>query len=116
MHASLRPAQQALRDLLPDADQVDATMGMTDLDKDKALVVEGDLALSHKGLLQTDQLVPGILAGLADGEALVAIIVTGDLIAPDTVLMEPDYDWSPRFKVGGTLHVKSLCLGGSASL
>jgi len=30
--------------------------------------------------------------------------------------MEPDCDWSPRFWVGGSVQVKSLCLGGSSSL
>jgi hypothetical protein len=117
MTGRLQPADEALRRYFADADEVDAMHGgVLDRARAKALVVEGDLTLDRTGLLSTAELLPDLLGTLTGEEYLVAVIVTGDLIAPNLVLMEPDYDWSPRFKVGGTLHVKSLCLGGSAAV
>jgi hypothetical protein len=117
MTGRLEPAAEALRRHFADADEIVAYHeGVVQPDNAKALVVEGDLTIDAKGLRSTAELLPDVIGTLAADETLVAVIVTGDLIAPNLVLMEPDYDWSPRFKVGGTLHVRSLCLGGSAAM
>jgi hypothetical protein len=116
MNGTILPAAEALPRFFPDAARVMAIPGGVNPERAKMLLVEGDLTVARRGLVATNALLPELTGQLADEETLVAIVVTGSLRAPDAVLMEPDYDWSPRFKVDGDMEVKSLCLGGSASL
>ena len=111
--AILLPALAALPRYFADADRVMAIRGGIDPHNARVLVVEGDLTIDRAGLIRTDQLAPEITTRLGKDQILVALVIMGNLIAPDAVLMEPDYDWSPRFWVRGRVQVKSLCLGGS---
>ena len=116
MTGILLPALAALERYFPDHGRIDAMPAALAPGNAKALVIEGDLVIDRNGLIQTDDLLPEVTAQLRGGDVLVAIVVTGNLTAPNVVLIEPDIDWSPRFKVGGNLEVRSLCLGGSVSL
>jgi hypothetical protein len=115
MAGILLPALAALDRYFADTATVEAIPGGVYPDRAKVLVIEGDLAIDRGGLLQTDHIAPDVTAALGQDETLIAIVITGNLTAPDAVLIERDIDWSPRFRVGGNMQVKSLCLGGSAS-
>jgi hypothetical protein len=116
MAGTLLPARVALERYFPDAATVMAIPGGVDPDNARVLLVEGDLVIDRAGLIQTTDIMPEVTAALGEDELLVAIAITGNFTAPDLVLLEPDIDWSPRFRIAGDMQVRSLCLGGSASV
>ena len=116
MIVHLVPASVAMASFFPEATDVSRFFRIYSRpDQAKAIVVEGDLAIAGKGLVRTDEMFPDLTSGLDKGAILAAVIVTGNIDAPATVLMEPDIDRSPGLKVLGNVRVRSLILGGSDS-
>src|ERR1700730_12829953 len=116
MIVHLVPASVAMASFFPEATDVSRFFRIhSKPDQAKAIVVEGDLAIPGKALVRTDEMFPDLTSGLDKGAILAAIIVTGNVDAPATVLMEPYIDRSPRLKVLGNVRVRSLILGGSDS-
>jgi hypothetical protein len=114
MSVSLMPATAAIARFFPAAgDLYDAFSFVGDADSAVVLMAEGDLVIDAEGLVQTERLVPDLVDPMGEEGRLAGIVVTGNLVAPKAVLLEPDIDWSPRIKVFGSLEARSLCLGGS---
>jgi Leucine rich repeat len=80
-----------------------------------ALVIEGDARSDSKGVVKTVDFLRDVSPPVADDIVPDVIFVTGDIVAPDAILEEYDSDWSPRLRVLGSVHVRTLLLYGSNS-
>lgn len=77
-----------------------------------AILVDGDWTSDCAGPIEISELFKELIGPEPIDKTLCAIVVTGNLNAPDAVLIDRDSDWAPSLIVGGNLVAQSMCLGG----
>jgi hypothetical protein len=77
-----------------------------------ALIIHGDVKRVERGVLKTVDILPDLSAKF-EQQPPAAIFIRGDLIAPDAIIEEYDFDWSPSVFVTGSVITRAMMLYGS---
>lgn len=115
--ARILPAQVAVPVVLGPIDDLSELLHCFAMEPEEmiAIYVEGDWSFAGEGAVQMEEMFGDLAAQQPDDKTICAIVITGNLNAPDAVLIDRDSDWAPALIVGGNLIARSMCLSGGGT-
>lgn len=116
MNVHVYPAEAAMQVVLGDNEHVeDMLPSFMDSDTMRAIFVDGDFIFDGEGAFEMEELFNDLADQQPEGMLICAIVVTGNLHAPNAMLMDRDNDFAPSLIVGGNVIARNLYLGGGAT-